>query len=1050
MIEEKNVNNKANKNELYKQTPKENYIKIKIKRKNIDKNQNNHNNQNNQLEQSRNAKKINKTKNKCEYSENFPSVKLNLLLSEKKKNNTIKIIDNNLYKSATNINNSNDKSMNNGCSTSKEKKQKFYSNQRETPFLRKYILKLHRDESIHKEGNKDNQFYLKNFFSNNNSIYKDSNKEYYDYEYDHTIKHSHLETEVKETNNKNEFFNGESIESDRRRINQNKNKNKNNKNNLKEKINNKRDNNNKLDKNKKNIKYRNDNNPKEFINTISHVKNMSDLQNNFFLSNGTETISQSNKKKYLRINLSPIGSPNYENKIEGYFSDNEFYKPNVNLTTNNNKSNNTPFDNKELSQNLINDIFKRSYINSNSNIVCLICNKIAKRPLMCPKCEKVSCEECIKNKKTKNKFCSFCNSYISGIYSYIPINLYSRESENSLSKRGSINFKRMSHTINNKKTNNNNKNLKIDTDQITSKIDYRKKSNSISKTEFNTNSKINKNTMKINDNFNLNNILKNKTFKDKPKNAQLGSSITNIISKIKNIKNEKIGNSSVNNNYKNPKQTQVILNKIKNINNVNNNMCSRNTNLEEKITNQDENNRNAPLFSINEMGSLGSIKSLFSNTENDMNEYKEVMKEFNKTPNSKKDNIKNKIYGNKINENKSNKKEEYQNKLKIYINNIEKDKDKDDFFLEKIKEEDNLKYNESEIPEEFCIKHYKEKIIFFCLDCNAKYCQDCLKEITHNTKHQTINYPNECNQEFQKLINEYILNNKNKIINNKDLYYYEQAINLYEKEKNIFLEQLEIIKNNYINKINLKIQDIKNIIDKLKQKEKYLNINDSLLKKYFDSYKEDKKENILNEINGNNNNINDPNLENEKKIIEFSTINSLFQCISSQYITSNLINIKEKRSNALYTEIKFDKCDLNKFLNNMQRNNYSFDNKYTNINNINNNVENIEDIISEKELYFDENLLSLTEASVYIKNINDNALIQLNINLYKNEDEYGNKIDCNYICGFFLICQEKNNTFTLSQKKVTNGILTLYKVIPWNFLSIYDNVKYKIILYNNN
>ena len=85
MIEEKNVNNKANKNELYKQTPKENYIKIKIKRKNVDKNQNNHNNQNNQLEQSRNAKKINKSKNKCEYSENFPSVKLNLLLSEKKK-----------------------------------------------------------------------------------------------------------------------------------------------------------------------------------------------------------------------------------------------------------------------------------------------------------------------------------------------------------------------------------------------------------------------------------------------------------------------------------------------------------------------------------------------------------------------------------------------------------------------------------------------------------------------------------------------------------------------------------------------------------------------------------------------------------------------------------------------------------------------------------------------------------------------------------------------------------------------------------------------------
>ena len=238
------------------------------------------------------------------------------------------------------------------------------------------------------------------------------------------------------------------------------------------------------------------------------------------------------------------------------------------------------------------------------------------------------------------------------------------------------------------------------------------------------------------------------------------------------------------------------------------------------------------------------------------------------------------------------------------------------------------------------------------------------------------------------------------------------------------------------------------MIDKFKQKENILNTNDSILKKYFDSYINDKKENIVNEISDNNKNINELSLDNEKNIIEFSNINSLFQCISSQFITSDLINIKEKRSNALYTEIKFDKNDLNKFLNNIQINGSSSDNKYSKLNNINNNVENIEDIISEKELYIDENLLALTEASIYIKNFKDDALIQLNINLFKAEEDYENKID--NICGFFLICQNENNTFTLSHKKMTNGILTMYKVIPWNFLSKNDNIKYKIILYNNN
>ena len=1087
MIEEKSLNNKTKKNEYLKHSSKDKYTKIKIKRKNVDKKQEN------QYEKSRNIKK---GKHNYENSDKIPLEKLNLLLSDKKRTNQVKYLENNLYKSTNNINNSNDKSINNGCSSSIDKKQKLYNNQRETPFLRKYILKLYRDESIHKEGNRDNQFYLK-YYSNNHSLSKCNNKEYYDYEYDHTIKNSHVETEVKEPNNKfkNEFFNGESIENDkRRRINQQlnvikkysnkKEENYNiNYNTLKEKKIHKR--NNKFDKYKRKSKSKNINDyiQKEIKKTINHIKKISDLQNNYLTSNGVDKNNQV-KKKLLRINLSPIGSPNSDNKIDGYFSDNEFYKPKMSLPISNHKPNLTSLDNKDISHNLINDIFKRSYINNNSNIVCLLCNKIARKPLMCPKCDKMFCEECIRNKKVKNKFCHFCNYYISNIYNYIHASFSNKDNDNSSTKRyykdtrnissskkqkyrqskdyNNITYKGNKYQNENKNLNNIKKNLNIEIEQMNLKTnDNKAKFNHTLGTDFNINPRKKKNSViKISENLNtINNISKNRTFKDKPKkNVPIGSTITNILSKIKSIKNEKIGvNSSTkdnSNSNKNQKQTQIILNKIKNINSVNNNIFSRNNNEEKIIFNPDDNinfRNSLPLFNFNEAGSIGSIKTIVTNTENDINDYKEVIKEFNNASN-KKNNIKSKIYGNRKKNNKNFKKEEYQNKLKTYKNHI--DKDKDDLFVEKIKEENNTENNEDENDEHFCTNHCKEKITYFCLECNLKYCEECIKEINHNKEHQMIKYPNENNKNLQKAINEYMLNHKNKIINNNDILYNEQKIILYEKEKKIFMEQLDIIKNNYINKINTKIQDIKNIIDKFKEKQKDINKYDSLLKKYFERYmkgnKENEKENILNEININNKYNNDQNFESEKSLIEVSTINTLFQCISSQYIFSNINNIKEKRTDALYTEIKFDKFDLNKFLKNIQINNYLYENKYSNLNDKENKEENIDEIISEKELYIDENLLALTEASFYIKNINDDVLLQLNINLFKNEDNFDNNIDVKKIVGYFLICQEENNTFELTYKKIINGILTMYKVIPYNYISTYDNIKYKIILYNNN
>lgn len=295
-----------------------------------------------------------------------------------------------------------------------------------------------------------------------------------------------------------------------------------------------------------------------------------------------------------------------------------------------------------------------------------------------------------------------------------------------------------------------------------------------------------------------------------------------------------------------------------------------------------------------------------------------------------------------------------------------------------------------------------------------KYCTECLKDINENhNNHQLIKYPDEYNSQFQKLVNEYISNMKNNNRSDDDINYYEQKINMYENEKNIFLLKLDLIKFNYINKLNSKIEEIKDIIMKLNEKKNYISKYNNLLKEYLNLYNtnseefKDKNNEIINEINTHYKYIQDLNIEKYKKISEFSTINSLFEYVSSQYIYSDLVNIKEKRSNALYTEIKFDINYLNKFIGNIQTKKY------------NNSEEKLEEIISDEELYMDKNLLELTNASFYIKNINDDKiLIQLNINLNQSEN-WSNNINMDYksICGYILICQKEDNIFELSNKK---------------------------------
>ena len=1055
MIDEGKNNKKKNvsENENEIESTEENIIKVKQKK--IE--------SGGESEKSRNLKNNRIFKQIKNNRNNFGTIKV--LCSNKDKINTVKISEN-IHKSDNNTINNNsinfshskmisqNISNNNGeNNSSSSKEKKYYKNQREAPFLRKYILKLYKGNN---SGTLPSGLDIK-YNSVNNSLSKYNTK--YDYENDQNNRDICMETEIKEINSKvqNDFFCKNNIENSDKKIGKKLNffpkTNKKEVNNeglkdLKEKF--KKINNIKKTYNEDRKNYSNNRNHSDIKNDTKRIKhkNISDLdknynsksKNNNNLMNKEFNLNKYSvgKKKYIKINISPITSRknNYYIKLnDGYISDSEINKTKLNLENiveNKNKSYINLLDSKDIYDKLINKKKQNNSFHNNieQNFICLICKNNYEELLKCPKCEKMFCEQCIRNKTTKNKFCSNCNYYLSNISKYIiiktAIRANDKENNSKIKKCNNkilvkkkrnksienndikLNPKKI-HSHNNSIINNKKKGVNILLEQINRSnkrnIQISKKNNT--NYILNNNYQINQNKNNISqklDNYNKNisntnkGLQKYRTYVDKSKkDIILGkSSITNIISKINFIKHEK---KEINIHSKNQK---------------------KDNNDEKIIYNEDDKKNNC--FNYNEAGSLGSIKTIITNNENDSNNNNLINEE-------------KKI--NKINGKKKGKKEEYKNELKI--NN---------------KSDKNINNN---FREELCDTHFNQKIIYFCFDCNLKYCNECLKDINdhheynnngndkEDKNHKMIKYPNEYNSQFQKLINEYMLNIKNNNKSNDDINYYEQKINMYENEKNIFLLKLDLIKYNYINKINSKVGEIKDIIIKINEKKSYLNKYNNLLKDYLNLYNKNldefkrKNNEIINEINIHYKYIQDLNIEKYKKISEISTTNSLFEYISSQYIQSDLINIKEKRSNALYTEIKFDINYLNKLIGNIQTKIY---NDYYNINNmnskqINNSEEKLEEIIADEELYMDKNLLELTNASFYIKNINDDKiLIQLNINLNQSESWSNNNfninIDYKSICGYILICKKEDNIFELSNKKVKDGILTLYKIVPWD------------------
>ena len=111
-----------------------------------------------------------------------------------------------------------------------------------------------------------------------------------------------------------------------------------------------------------------------------------------------------------------------------------------------------------------------------------------------------------------------------------------------------------------------------------------------------------------------------------------------------------------------------------------------------------------------------------------------------------------------------------------------------------------------------CKFHHEEKICYFCIDCQRYFCNKCLLNHQYMNKHKNhriVNYLRYIQLKLPKLKKDL----KNRY---NDIEWYigrcNKYIENYETEKKLFLEQIDLIKKNYINQINEYINKIKQMI----------------------------------------------------------------------------------------------------------------------------------------------------------------------------------------------------------------------------------------------
>ena len=690
-------------------------------------------------------------------------------------------------------------------------------------------------------------------------------------------------------------------------------------------------------------------------------------------------------------------------------------------TNNKNKIPKLFLNSKTIKQNSMTERSQNKNNNDNINFICLLCNKKCKKPLKCPKCFKIYCEQCIKNKKKKNKFCSSCNYYLNDITKYIEIKNINnkRNIKNKINKEikdttdDSLNhMSGAGHNMIPSKTNlyshSKTRSLIEQTPKFTQKNKSEKKSQKTkNKIKINGDKNIsshkkenlegdenNKKSKKMNDNKKINERNKNKKLNDYSRN-KINNTTGEKIKKEKIKQNESIDLNEFDINKDKDKDMSIIENENKN----------KNEDMPKEII----------------------TKDLESNNNETINNKEEIIKEDN----------------NNIN-NEFNNNEQDSNNINNEINKYEEDNNNGLYKIEKNNEDnnDNNITNDKEEKEKdrnICFEHNNE-LKYYCFQCDKEFCEECLNN--HYNEHNLIDYINNDYYRLKELIlKKRENNNKNNILQNY-LNNFEQKIKMYKLEEEIFISEINRIANNYIIDIESKISEIKALIDKIKNEQNVIIENNKIIAEYFNYFYKQNNENNIN-------NINYEEFISNNKIAEISPVNyapeiqklnnnkNIFKFNYFTCQTIHDIQINYNSNIILFSKIFFDDNNLNNFIHDLKNSN--------NIISINN--ENFSDI---KNIIFDKSNINFDSFS--IKNYNGEALIQVNINLNKN-NEYSNEniFYDNIKCYLLISNKEINNYCELDKKMISNGNLCLYNLILWEKFNIfiYNNLCFKILLFNH-
>ena len=733
------------------------------------------------------------------------------------------------------------------------------------------------------------------------------------------------------------------------------------------------------------------------------------------------------KKKINIPQINLISSNNYRNnQEENIYCDTSPVKANnfIINTENNNSSNKLNMSNKtrRTTKLYLNQKVKDNYLierNHNESVICLLCNKNCKKPLMCPKCRKICCEQCIKNKKKKNKFCSFCNYYINDISKYLIFskkkftqkNIIKNLEKNALNKISSLDKRQITKS---KYLKNKNKSyININTETKRKNSSENKIIKKVEKQNIYNRNDFNKNEIPFSPEISISNSLKNQNDLriEQKREENLDTEEEFCSSKVedKNTNGSKKGDVEVEINIKSLKQRVM------------------------KMKNRD---------SINDDKSEDTIRTIYSNSQEqnfyeynirkrDSNIFNSDLDEFN-IDNYNRDVVVEK--NNIIRKNLSIR--EYDNKIKS--NNIEKNKI-----------ENNNK--------DFCLNHSSRELKYYCIQCDKEYCEICYENHFYN--HNIIHYSNINYIEFKQLL---LIKNSIKEKNNLLQDYIdncEQYIKSYNAEKVLIIKEFNRIINNYINNIEMKIEEIKTIIEDIRKKQNTIKNNNSLINQYLELYYKLNKENKNIKLNNyeefikNNYSINSKNNLLEKHKFNNKNNYLILNYYSSQLIDNISLNNNNNNNILFVSKLSFNIDNFNNFINDT----------YSQLqlpitNNIVNKIDDDYSNLIELENFLFNNYSydkNIDYNFFFIKKWKDKALFQVHIFLNKSIDDLKENEDIydiiNINCYLFAFNSKINNNYELKQKKLSKGRLCLYEFIPLEELDslISKDLFFRIILLNH-